>query len=672
MRTPEPEALLHKLNPYCRQAFEQAASVCMQRTHYEVTVEHCLLSLVSARDNDVGLILQHYRVDVAQLTHALHKALEHLRTGNPRRRPVFSPVLFDWLADAWLLASLDYGLAALRSGVLWTALLADAPRWLPDVPREVWQEMPPEALRQTLLTLIATSSESPPPSRTTAPGLSPALAATEDSALQRFTIDFTGKARAGEIDPVFCRDREIRQMIDILGRRRKNNPLAVGDAGVGKTAVVEGLALKIVQGDVPDLLRDVAIHGLDLGLLQAGAGVRGEFENRLKAVIAEVKASPTPIILFIDEAHTLIGAGGAPGSGDAANLLKPALARGELRTIAATTWSEYKKYFEKDAALARRFQLVTLAEPSPDEAVVILRGLRDTYEAAHQVYIRDDALVAAAQLSARYLAGRQLPDKAVDLLDTASARVKIHLTAKPDALDDCERRLHAVRRELDAVQRDNATVVQHEAARVAALEADIDTLEADISRLTQRWEQERQAVQELLQLRQQLTAPATDAAAAAPASDNASLRQTFDNARTALAALQGDDPLLQYEVTPAVIRTVIADWTGIPVRDMLHDDVESLLTFRSRLQQRIHGQDAALAAIDRGIRTAKTGLGNPQAPLGVFLFVGPSGVGKTECALGMADLLFGGAQAMVIINMSEFQEKHTVSRLIGSPPGYVG
>jgi type VI secretion system protein VasG len=477
---------------------------------------------------------------------------------------------------------------------------------------------------------------------------------------------------------VFCRDREIRQIIDILGRRRKNNPIAVGEAGVGKTAVVEGLALKIVQGDVPDSLKNVDVYGLDLGLLQAGAGLRGEFENRLKAVISEVKASAKPIILFIDEAHTLIGAGASAGGGDAANLLKPELARGGLRTIAATTWSEYKKYFEKDAALARRFQLVHLEEPSVDDAVIILRGLRDTYESAHGVYIRDDAIEAAAALSARYLSGRQLPDKAIDLLDTASARVKISLSATPDAVDDCERRIVTLERERAALQRDLDTTIRGEPDRIADLDATIDAAGKERQTLEARWHHERDAVAGVMMLRHQLAQKVASSKALGDTTESAVdtevvlWRQRLIAAMTKLETLQGAEPLIHFQVTPEVVGSVVSDWTGIPVGNMVRDEAQALLHIEDDLKKRIKGQDHALGVMARHIRAAKAGIGNPNTPMGVFLLVGPSGVGKTECALGLAELLFGGERFMITINMSEFQEKHTVSRLIGSPPGYVG
>jgi type VI secretion system protein VasG len=609
---------------------------------------------------------------------ALQHAVEQAKMGNSGR-PVFSPLLIEWFEEAWLLASVEMRMVELRSGVLVVALLLTPSRFAYAAYADELRTIPADTLRRDFLEITAGSHEEMAPIRAEKTAASEVDARRQDSALGRFTIDFTGRARAGDIDPVFCRDREIRQIIDILGRRRKNNPIAVGEAGVGKTAVIEGLALKIVQGDVPDVLKEVDIYGLDLGLLQAGAGVRGEFESRVKAVLDEVKASPKPIILFIDEAHTLIGAGGPAGGGDAANLLKPALARGELRTIAATTWSEYKKYFEKDAALARRFQLVTLDEPSPENTVVILRGLRATYEAAHGVYVRDDAIVAAAELAARYISGRQLPDKAVDLLDTACARVKISISAKPHRLDDQEKYMQVLERELSALQRDIATGESNDVERVAELEGLIRDTQEELQGLASRWHREQEMVSRVIELRRQLAEHTVP-----PSADNGQdgdeslpvdaqiVKKELESARAELDAVQGDEPLLHFEVTPDVISRIVSDWTGIPVGNMVQDEAQAILRFQEDLKQRIKGQDHAIEAVDRCIRAAKAGIGNPYAPMGVLLFVGPSGVGKTECALGIAALLFGGERFVVSINMSEFQEKHTVSRLIGSPPGYVG
>ncbi len=648
------KSLFDRLNTYCTRSMESAAGLCVARGNYDVSIEHMLLMLIEDPDRDFQLILRHYEIDPARVEKSLQHAVELEKTGNTGR-PVFPPLLIELFQEAWMWASVEMQLGEIRSGVLISALVSNPSRYGQAEYFDQLRDIPAENLRRHLLEITASSKEETAVMEIEKASPGQTKVAREDTALGKYTIDFTGQARAGEIDPVFCRDREIRQIIDILSRRRKNNPIAVGEAGVGKTAVVEGFALKIVEGDVPDILKNVEIYGLDLGLLQAGASVKGEFENRLKSVIEEVKSSPKPIILFIDEAHTLIGAGGQAGGGDAANLLKPALARGELRTIAATTWSEYKKYFEKDAALARRFQLVKLGEPSPAEAVTILRGLRDKYEEAHGVYVRDDAIEAAAHFSARYISGRQLPDKAVDVLDTATARVKISVSAKPASLDDLERQIQTLERELEAIRRDIATNQGTEDARTAELTDKIEQLNQEREELTQRWEKEREAVTTVLNLR---------------AKDEAS--EELSTAMTNLSNIQGNAPLIHYEVTPEVINEVIADWTGIPVGKMVKDEIKSILTFKESLSQRIKGQDNAIFAIDQGIRAAKAGLRDTDTPMGIFLLVGPSGVGKTETALGVADLLFGGERFMVSINMSEFQEKHTVSRLIGSPPGYVG
>jgi type VI secretion system protein VasG len=486
-----------------------------------------------------------------------------------------------------------------------------------------------------------------------------------DSAIARFMTDFTEKARKGEIDPVFGRDREIRQMIDILARRRKNNPIVVGEPGVGKTAVVEGLALRIAQGDVPESLKAVKLLSLDLGLLQAGASVKGEFENRLKNVIAEVKGSTTPIITFIDEAHTLIGAGGAAGTGDAANLLKPALARGELRTIAATTWSEYKKYFEKDPALERRFQLVKLDEPSEEDAVVMMRGLKDKYEAAHNVRILDEAVVAAAKLSSRYIAGRQLPDKSVDLLDTAAARVNVGRGSRPEAVDNLERTMQAITRERDALQGDARMRATASGDRVGEIETQLASLGAERDALMKRFEREQAAVNKVLALRGTIET-------AAKAGKELPPRAELDAALEELTAAQDGAPLVPLDVDARLVASVVEAWTGIPVGKMAQDDATAILRFKDRVAERIKGQDHAIEAVDRGLRASHAGLKNPSTPIGVFLFVGPSGVGKTELATTVADLMFGGERFLTSIAMSEFQEKHSTSRLIGTGPGYVG
>ena len=486
-------------------------------------------------------------------------------------------------------------------------------------------------------------------------------------------MDFTAKAKAGEIDPVFGRDPEIRQMVDILARRRKNNPIVVGEAGVGKTAVVEGLALRVVEEDVPELLRNVTILGLDMGLLQAGAGMKGEFENRLKSVIAEIKASAKPIILFIDEAHTLIGAGGAAGQSDAANLLKPALARGELRTVAATTWSEYKKYFEKDPALARRFQPVKLEEPSRETAVLILRGLKEKYEAAHGVIVRDDAIVAAAELSSRYITGRQLPDKAVDLLDTSAARVKVLLTAKPDVIEDHERSVQALTREQKAIERDRMHSLAVDEERLLEITGELQKLDEKLQALHQRWRNEQEMAVKLIAERKELLAlKEQDSGTEEGGKQIAQMEGQLADTTRQLSDLQGDDPLIRIEVDPDVVAKVVSDWTGIPLGRVMRDQAANIVQLEDRLKERIKGQDGGLTLIAEVIKAAKSGLKDPSQPLGIFLLVGPSGVGKTETALALADLIFGGERFVTSINMSEFQEKHTLSRLVGSPPGYVG
>ncbi len=705
------KGLIRKLNKTCEKALTSAAGDCVNRTHYEVTVEHLLLQLIEEPASDLPPILRHFGVQTARLVRHVQHGLDRLRSGNAGK-PVFSPMLLQWFQDAWLLSSIEFGDAQVRSGVLLLLLVKRPDRYTAEDLLEQLEAVRLDDLRKDWHKILDSSRESRETSAAAeagadagggAPGGAAGAAARPggESAIARFMIDFTEKARAGQIDPVFGRDREIRQMIDILARRRKNNPIVVGEPGVGKTAVVEGLALRIVEGDVPDLLKNVRLLSLDLGLLQAGAGVKGEFENRLKNVINEVKSSPTPIVTFIDEAHTLIGAGGAAGTSDAANLLKPALARGELRTIAATTWSEYKKYFEKDAALERRFQLVKLDEPSEEDAIVMMRGLKEKYEAAHAIRILDEGIVAAARLSSRYISGRQLPDKAVDLLDTAAARVKIGRATKPEAVDDLDRRLQALDREKRAIAGDATMRASAGAAaageRVRALETEIASLQASRVDLIVRWEKERAALDKVLALRTQMgsgdaapgaaagappgaaaSAPAdaaaktpADAAAKAPV-DAAALRADLDAALREFAAAQGASPLVPLDVDARLVANVVSSWTGIPVSKMVSDDVAAVLTFRGRLGERIKGQDQAIEAVDRGIRASHARIENPSRPTGVFLFVGPSGVGKTECATGVADLMFGGERFLTTINMSEFQEKHTSSRLIGSPPGYVG
>jgi type VI secretion system protein VasG len=712
----ELKPLLKRLNRFSTAALEGAAGVCVSRGHYEVAVEHMLLRMVADPNADLALILDRFEADPGRLEAALQRAVEGFRSGN-QGKPVFSPILIEWIQDAWMLASIELGHAEIRSGALIAALVSRRGRYLAGDHPEL-EKVRAEELRRSFLDVVAGSSEEagllregPPSTGVAAPAGGPGGPQT---ALGRFAVNFTARAKAGEIDPVFGRDREIRQMIDILARRRKNNPIVVGEAGVGKTAVVEGMALRIVEDDVPDLLRGVQLYGLDMGLLQAGAGVKGEFENRIKSVIDEVKASTVPVILFIDEAHTLIGAGNAPGAGDAANLLKPALARGELKTIAATTWAEYKKYFEEDAALARRFQLVKLDEPSAEDAAIMLRGLRVKYEEAHNVHIRDDAVAAAAQLSSRYISGRQLPDKAVDLLDTAAARIKIGLTARPAALENLERHIQALEREQGAMERDRESGIAIDEERVAALAGKLEESGAELRRREEAWQREKTAVERILELRRRITGAEAEAAAEAPEEAPAAQPETaaaeeagteaaeeaavpaveapasepdggvaelsaeeakaeLSRALEELAEIQGDEPMIPLEVDPKVIAQVIGDWTGIPVGKMVRDEASLVLDMKNRLAGRIKGQDHALESVAQALQAAKAGLQDPGKPMGVFLLVGPSGVGKTETGLALANLMFGGERFIVSINMSEFQDREMgVSGLVGAKPGYVG
>ncbi|MHC5081471.1 MAG: type VI secretion system ATPase TssH [Planctomycetota bacterium] len=682
------KSLIGRLNRFCTKALESAAGLCVSRTHYEVTIEHCLHVMIEDPGADLQLICRHFGVDHGRVLKAISRSIEVLKSGNAGR-PVFSPLLVEWFRQGWLIGTLNHGLTEIRSGILLLVILENPVRFISGDYEDTFAEIKKSELAEKFHEIVEGSSETAvAPQVGAAPGGEEPYHPAEDSALGRFCQNFTERARGGEIDPVFGRDREIRQMVDILARRRKNNPICVGEAGVGKSAVVEGLALRIAEGDVPDILKNVDLIGLDMGLLQAGASMKGEFEKRLKGVIDEVKASPKPLILFIDEAHTLIGAGAGAGGGDAANLLKPALARGALKTVAATTWSEYKKYFEKDAALARRFQLVKLDEPDAAGAATMLRGLRSRYEQAHGVIIRDDAVVAAAEMGSRYISGRQHPDKGVDLMDTASARVKIALTTKPGQIEDLERHIQDLERELAAHVRDRETGVEGLDECIEELEGEIKSVNDEVTTLTEKWQAEKSAAERVIEARKNLTdaqglsetGESTEEreeekegeAEEGPPADVEVLRKELWEAMAALKELQGKDPLVPTEVTAEVVSQVIADWTGIPLGKMVSDEASTLLKFEEELGERIKGQDHVLDIVGEAIRAAKAGINPPEQPIGVFLFVGPSGVGKTETALGVADMLFGGEHFMTTINMSEFQEKHTVSRLIGSPPGYVG
>jgi type VI secretion system protein VasG len=665
------QSLIGKLNETCRSALEGAAGLCLTRTNYEVDIEHLFLKLLDLPDTDISAILARYEVDSSRLMRDLTRALDRLKTGNART-PALSPHILRLMQNAWLIASVDYESPGIRSGHLITSLLNDddLARLARDASNE-FTVISAETLKRDLLTISSGSAEDKAvPARSSAPprtgGSTDAGIATK--ALDQFTIDLTARARGGEIDSVLGRDSEIRQIIDILTRRRQNNPILTGEAGVGKTAVVEGFALRVAQGDVPEPLRNVAVRTLDLGLLQAGAGIKGEFENRLKSVISEVKGSPQPIILFIDEAHTMIGAGGQAGQNDAANLLKPALARGELRTIAATTWAEYKKYFEKDAALARRFQVVKIEEPNEAQGIVMMRGLCDALENHHKVRILDEAVESAVRLSRRYISGRQLPDKAVSVLDTACARVALAQAAAPPPIEDLQRRIAQVGVEIGALQREEISGADH-TKRIGELKAASAEAEVQLGQLTAQWEQERELIDQIRDVRGKLEAQAAGNRNAASVT---SLRGELAGLNEKLDLIQGKTPLMQACVDTQSVAEVVAGWTGIPVGKMQTDEINAVLALKDKLAERVIGQDHALEAISQRIRTARANLTDPRRPIGVFLLAGPSGVGKTETALALADTLYGGERNLITINMSEYQEAHTVSSLKGSPPGYIG
>ena len=667
------KTLIEKLNPVCKRALEKGAELCVAQTNFNVEIEHLLLKLVEAPDTDIAIILRYYEVPAADIIRQLTAAIDKLKRGNSRT-PTLSPQVPQMLQDAWVISSLELKLPHIRSGTVLRALLDnDALRGLVYESAPSLMKLPRTRLQEDLPALLKESPEGragAAPSAT-APVGDPARSSPGDSktpALDAYTIDLTADARAGKIDPIKGRDGEIRQIVDILMRRRQNNPILVGEAGVGKTAIVEGFANQIAANRVPPPLQGVSVRILDLGLLQAGAGMRGEFENRLKSVIAEVKASARPIILFIDEAHTLIGAGGQAGQNDAANLLKPALARGELRTIAATTWAEYKKYFEKDPALARRFQVVKVDEPDEDTAVEMLRGLVPKLERHHGVRIMDEAIREAVALSHRYITGRQLPDKAIGVLDTASARVAIAQHSMPAALEDAIRRAESVQEEINTLKREQQLGIDH-GLRIEELTDEWWKLDDLRRQLEARWQVEVSTLQKIRDVERRL-----EALGKGPADEveRERLRVELDSLRLALDELQGDQPMVPLSVDKRVVADVVSGWTGIPVGKIMSDEIAMILRLKDELERRVVGQPAALETIARRVRTFRAHLDDPGKPAGVFLLVGPSGVGKTETAISLADLLYGGERNMVTINMSEYQEAHSVSGLKGAPPGYVG
>jgi type VI secretion system protein VasG len=719
------KALIGRLDDACRDALEAAAALCLARTNYEVDVEHYVLKLTEDSDSDIARALRQSGADPSRLSSDVTRALDKLKTGNART-PSLSPRLVRLVEEAWMLASIDYGAPRVGSAHLLLALLADED--LGRLAREVSGEfklVSVEALRKQLPGLSTGAAEGDgagAPVGANGDGAVVTGGGHDSSALGRFTVDLTAAAREGRIDPVLERDFEIRQIVDILTRRRQNNPILTGEAGVGKTALVEGFALRVAAGDVPEPLRHVSVRALDLGLLQAGAGVKGEFENRLKSVIEGVKSSPVPVILFIDEAHTLIGAGGGAGASDAANLLKPALARGELRTIAATTWAEYKKYFEKDAALARRFQVVKVEEPTEEQCVRMMRGLVPMLERHHGVRVLEEAVTDAVRLSHRYISGRQLPDKAISVLDTACARVRISQAATPPAVEDSRRRIDRLSTEVSALEREEAAGASHR-ARIESLLAEREQEEERRGRLEEQWKSECELIAQMREVRARLengaagngSKPASGAGAADEKGEGVDAEDAPDavegeaegqkekrqakgskkqeaekgqkrqkeaepeemRARLArlgakLRQVQGETPLAQVCVDSQTCAEVISGWTGIPVGRMMIDEINTVLTLKERLEQRVVGQSHALEAITQRIATSRANLTDPRRPVGVFLLVGPSGVGKTETALALAEALYGGERNLISINMSEYQEAHTISSLKGSPPGYVG
>lgn len=665
-----PAILLRRLNPYCARAMEGAASLCETRAHAEILPEHWLLKLLEQGEGDLTVLARRYEWDMDQLWQDLLAWLDK-QPRSVRQRPQLSDAIQTLMQEAWLIASLN-GEEQIRSIHLLMALVYKQKLVRCD---GLWPLLTlGQSQLERMRPLLDGQSDERPEVQQEA-GLAqnhggdvefvgrPVYAELNvgelnlalQNALDKFTLDVTAKAKEGKIDPVFGRDTEIRQMVDILSRRRKNNPILVGEPGVGKTALVEGLALRIAEGNVPESLKPVILRTLDLGLLQAGAGVKGEFEQRLKNVIDAVQQSPVPVLLFIDEAHTIIGAGNQVGGADAANLLKPALARGELRTIAATTWSEYKQYFERDAALERRFQRVLVDEPDDETACLMLRGLKSRYAEHHNVHITDDAVRAAVTLSRRYLTGRQLPDKAVDLLDTAAARVRMSLDTVPEQLTRIRSQITSLEMEKQALQEDIAVGTQSHGERLTAIEQEENDLIVALDELQTQYGQELKLTGQLLESRQDISRR----------SETRTLQQE-------LKGMQHSNPLLSVDVDVRTVATVIADWTGVPLSSLMKDEQTDLLTLENEIGQRVVGQNVPLTAIAQRLRAAKTGLTSENGPQGVFLLVGPSGVGKTETALALADVLYGGEKSLITINLSEYQEPHTVSQLKGSPPGYVG
>jgi type VI secretion system protein VasG len=668
------KSLIGKLNSNTRGAVEDAAKLAMSRTNYYIEVEHFLRLLMDGTDNDFAYIASNFGIDAARLTQEVDRSIDKLKRGNARTPGIGESVL-KMLTEAWTIGSIEFSAGQIRTGFCILALLSneDLARQVKEFSKEL-QKINVEGLKKEFMMITQSSVEETAPLSAGGPGAgAPASASGKAGSgktpnLDAYTENLTDKARSGKMDAVLGRDTEIRQMIDILLRRRQNNPILTGEPGVGKTAVVEGLAARIAVGDVPPPLKNVELHSLDLALLQAGAGIKGEFENRLKGLIEEVKSSPKPIILFIDEAHTMIGAGGQAGQNDAANLLKPALARGELRTIAATTWSEYKKYFEKDPALTRRFQVVKVEEPDENTCLVMMRGVVTFLEKHHQVRILDEGVDAAVRLSHRYVAGRQLPDKAVSVLDTACAKLSLGQNSTPAPIEDLQRRLDDLEVQQRVLNREQAIDTDH-SARLAKISAEIAESREKLEAMKARFDKEKELVTKIREMRAKIEEAAAQENAAETV---ASLRAELATLNAELDTVQGQEPFIGVCLDAQQVSEIISSWTGIPVGKMLKDEIESTLNLTQQLTQRVIGQDHALDTIAQRIKVSKAKMEDPNKPIGVFMLVGPSGVGKTETALTLADLLYGGERNIITINMSEFQEAHTVSTLKGSPPGYVG
>ncbi len=669
--------LINKLSKNNRLALEKAANLCISKMNYEIEIEHFFIELLNCSENDLNVLCKKFKISPELLINDLEQEIEKLSKGN-QQTPIFSTTLAKLLEHAWLLTSIDSDSNTIRSGHLLIALLT-----VPELHQvalrssQLFDQFPIDSIKHKLNEYCATSNENTLLAQAdqhitqqddSAEPAQPEQKARNTPALDQFTVNLTDKARNGEIDPVIGRETEIRQMMDILMRRRQNNPILTGEAGVGKTAVVEGLALKISQNQVPEALSQVEIHALDMGLLQAGASVKGEFENRLKNVIKEVNASPHAIILFIDEAHTMIGAGGQAGQNDAANLLKPALARGQLRTIAATTWSEYKQFFEKDAALSRRFQVIKVEEPSVAVAVQMLRAMVPVMTRHFNVDIDDQAIFTAVAASHRYITGRQLPDKAVSILDTATARVALSQSARPASLDILNAKQHNLNLELQLLSAEQKNLQQTDSSRIDTVKQQLEELNTQLNTTTQQWQAQLKLVEQIKHMQQELSMQNDQL----NESQSKEKLQHIKQKRDELKHIQGATPLVYERVDEHIVGQIIADWTGIPIGKMLNDEIAAVLSLEDKLSARVMGQPYALHSLAQGVKTARAQLEDPNKPQGVFLFVGPSGVGKTETALALADELYGGERHLITINMSEYQEAHTVSTLKGAPPGYVG